>query len=146
VLLVDEPVNGLDPEGIRWLRDLMKGLAGEGRTVFVSSHLMSEMALTADHLVVIGAGRLLADTSMAEFIRANSHAYVLVRTPEPERVRDVLADAGLTARTAADGALHIDGDATAVGALIAAHGLLVHEVGTHQASLEEAFIRLVGTL
>ena len=88
VLLFDEPVNGLDPQGISWIRNLMKGLAAEGRTVFVSSHLMGEMALTADHLIVIGRGRLLADTTMQGFIEANSRSYVRIRTPEPERMRD----------------------------------------------------------
>jgi ABC-2 type transport system ATP-binding protein len=145
VLLFDEPVNGLDPEGIRWIRDLMKGLAAEGRTVLVSSHLMSEMALTADHLVVIGRGRLLADTGVAEFIAANARSYVLIRTPEPERMRAVLAAAGIMVRATDDGALEADEvPAARVGELAGVNGLTVHEVSTRSASLEEAFMRLTG--
>ncbi|NEE48662.1 ABC transporter ATP-binding protein, partial [Streptomyces sp. SID8455] len=90
------PVNGLDPEGIHWIRNLMKALAAEGRTIFVSSHLMSEMALTADHLIVIGQGKLLADTSMADFIHENSRSYVRLRSPQQERLRDVLHEEGFT--------------------------------------------------
>jgi ABC-2 type transport system ATP-binding protein len=143
VLLFDEPANGLDPEGIVWLRDLMKGLAGEGRTVFVSSHLMSEMALTADHLIVIGRGRLLADTSMAGFIRANTRSRVLIRTPEPERMREVLTAAGVTVSEAPDGTLAAEATEPAqVGELAAAHRLVLHEITVRPASLEEAFMRL----
>ncbi|MFC6061238.1 ABC transporter ATP-binding protein [Streptomyces ochraceiscleroticus] len=143
ILMFDEPVNGLDPEGIHWIRNLMKSLAAQGRTVFVSSHLMSEMALTADHLVVIGQGRLLADTSMAEFIRRNSRSYVRMRSPEHERLRDVLAAAGHTAVPVADGALEIDGvSAGDLGELAAGHGLVLHELSPQQASLEEAFMQL----
>jgi ABC-2 type transport system ATP-binding protein len=145
VLLLDEPVNGLDPEGIRWMRTLMKGLAAEGRTVFVSSHLMGEMALTADHLIVIGRGRLLADTTVAEFIAANSRSWVRIRTPEPERMRDVLAAAGVGVTQDPGGALEADtGDPAVIGELAAAHGLVVHEVAVRSASLEEAFMRLTG--
>ncbi|MEO3747837.1 ATP-binding cassette domain-containing protein [Plantactinospora sp. B5E13] len=144
VLLFDEPVNGLDPEGIRWIRDLMRGLAAEGRTVLVSSHLMSEMALTADHLVVIDRGRLLADTGTRAFVEANSVGYVQVRTPEPERLRAVLTGAGIETRTGPDGAVHAYGvSAPRVGELVAAHQLTVHEIGARSASLEEAFMRLV---
>jgi ABC-2 type transport system ATP-binding protein len=145
ILLFDEPVNGLDPEGILWIRNLMKGLAAEGRTVFVSSHLMSEMALTAEHLIVIGRGRLLADTTVRDLIESNSQSYVRIRTPEPERLRDVLADAGISVKSAADGAIeayHVD--AARIGELTAAHGLVVHEVGVQSATLEEAFMRLTG--
>ncbi|MFY1692440.1 ATP-binding cassette domain-containing protein [Plantactinospora sp. WMMB782] len=146
VLLFDEPVNGLDPEGIRWIRELMRGLAAEGRTVLVSSHLMSEMALTAEHLVVIGQGRLLADTGMREFVAANSGSTVRIRTPEPERLRDVLAAAGIRVETGEDGALlAYDVEAARVGDLVAANRLTVHEVGVRQASLEEAFMRLTAT-
>ncbi|GIH75087.1 ABC transporter ATP-binding protein [Planobispora longispora] len=145
VLLLDEPVNGLDPEGVRWIRNLMRGLAAEGRTVFVSSHLMGEMALTADHLVVIGRGRLLADTSTREFIEANSHSRVRIRTPEPERMRRALAAAGVRVRQAADGTLEAYGtEAARVGDLAAASGLAVHGIGMETASLEEAFMRLTG--
>jgi ABC-2 type transport system ATP-binding protein len=142
ILMFDEPVNGLDPEGIHWIRTLMQRLAAEGRTVFVSSHLMSEMALTAEHLIVIGQGRLLADLSMADFIRQNSRSYVRVRTPERERFLDVLRSANLTAMETGD-ALELDGvGAPQVGELAARHGLVLHELSPQQASLEEAFMRL----
>ncbi|ROT29698.1 ABC transporter ATP-binding protein [Micromonospora sp. HM5-17] len=145
VLLFDEPVNGLDPAGVRWIRELMRGLAAEGRTVFVSSHLMSEMALTADHLVVIDRGRLLADTGTREFVAAHSGGYVRIRTPEPERLRDVLAGAGVEVRSASDGTLRAYGvEAARVGELVSAHRLTVHEIGNQPAALEEAFMRLVG--
>ncbi|MET8680163.1 ATP-binding cassette domain-containing protein [Streptomyces sp. NPDC004647] len=143
ILMFDEPVNGLDPEGIHWIRHMMQRLAAEGRTVFVSSHLMSEMALTADHLVVIGQGRLLADTSMADFIAQNSRSYIRLRSPEPERLRDVLHQAGITAATSSDGSLEVDGtDAAGLGELAAKHRLVLHELSPQKASLEEAFMRL----
>ncbi|MCQ4080431.1 ABC transporter ATP-binding protein [Streptomyces sp. RB6PN25] len=143
ILMFDEPVNGLDPEGIHWIRNLMKRLAAEGRTVFVSSHLMSEMALTADHLVVIGKGKLLADTTMAEFIRQNSRSFVRVRTPQPEQLRDALHGAGITAVTAADGSYEISGvTAARLGDLAAQHRIVLHELSPQQASLEEAFMQL----
>jgi ABC-2 type transport system ATP-binding protein len=145
ILMFDEPVNGLDPEGIHWIRNVMKRLAADGRTVFVSSHLMSEMALTADHLVVIGQGRLLADTSMERFIAENARTLVRVRTPEPERLRDVLAAAGLSPVQQPDGSLEVSAaDATAerIGELAAAHRLVLHELSQQRASLEEAFMRL----
>ncbi|CAM5537098.1 ATP-binding cassette domain-containing protein [Streptomyces sp. NPDC091290] len=143
ILMFDEPVNGLDPEGIHWIRTLMKSLAAQGRTVFVSSHLMSEMALTADHLVVIGQGRLLADTSMADFIARNSRAYVRVRSPQREQLLDVLRVEGVTPVEADDGALEIDGSTSAqIGELVARHRMVLHELSTQQASLEEAFMRL----
>ena len=143
ILMFDEPVNGLDPEGIHWIRNLMKRLAAEGRTVFVSSHLMSEMALTAEHLVVIGRGRLLADTSMARFIEENARSFVLVRSPEAERLREVLTGAGLAPTRRPDGALEVEGgDAARVGELAAGHRLTLHELSVRQASLEEAFMRL----
>ncbi|UNZ17272.1 ATP-binding cassette domain-containing protein [Streptomyces sp. 891-h] len=143
ILMFDEPVNGLDPEGIHWIRTLMQQLAREGRTVFVSSHLMSEMAQTAEHLVVIGQGKLLADTSMAQFIAENSRTHVRVRTPEPERMRDALVGAGLRPVTGTDGALEVDGgDAPRIGELAAEHRVVLHELSTQRASLEEAFMRL----
>ena len=145
VLLFDEPVNGLDPEGVLWIRHLMKGLAARGRTVFVSSHLMSEMALTAAHLIVIGRGRLLADTTVEDFVATHARSYVRVRTPEPERMRDALTAAGIPVRQAADGALEAHGaQAPRIGELAAANGLTVHEVSTQSATLEEAFMRLTG--
>ncbi|MFE9608787.1 ATP-binding cassette domain-containing protein [Streptomyces sp. NPDC006012] len=143
ILMFDEPVNGLDPEGIHWIRNLMKALAAEGRTVFVSSHLMSEMALTADHLVVIGQGRLLADTSMAGFIQENSRSYVRIRTPQRERLLDVLHQAGITVVQAGGGALEAEGGkAEQIGELAARHGVVLHELSPQQASLEEAFMQL----
>jgi ABC-2 type transport system ATP-binding protein len=145
VLLFDEPVNGLDPEGIVWLRNLMKKLAGEGRTVFVSSHLMSEMALTAEHLVVIGRGRLLADTTVERFIAENTQSYVRIATPEPDRLRKLLAAEGIQVTDSGDGGLAAHGtDPARIGELVAAHGVVVHEIAQRSASLEEAFVRLTG--
>ncbi|MFJ4694923.1 ABC transporter ATP-binding protein [Streptomyces sp. NPDC088766] len=143
ILMFDEPVNGLDPEGIHWIRNLMKSLAAQGRTVFVSSHLMSEMALTADHLVVIGQGRLLADTSMADFIAQNSRSYVRVRTPQRERLLDVLHGAGITVVESGGEVLEVDGDKSErIGELAAQHQLVLHELSPQRASLEEAFMQL----
>ncbi|MER6143616.1 ATP-binding cassette domain-containing protein [Streptomyces sparsogenes] len=143
VLMLDEPANGLDPEGIVWIRTLMKRLAGQGRTVLVSSHLMAETALTADHLVVLGRGRLLADTPMETFVREHSRPRARVRTTEPERLRSELARAGLTAEP--DGPDHwtVDGAAPDdIGALAARHGIPVLELAEYKASLEEAYLRL----
>ncbi|KPC67241.1 ATP-binding cassette domain-containing protein [Streptomyces chattanoogensis] len=143
VLLFDEPVNGLDPEGIHWIRHLMKDLAAQGRTVFVSSHLMSEMALTADHLIVIGQGRLMADTSMAAFIRENSRSYVRMRSPEQEQLRDLLHAEGITAVAVGDGSLEVDGvPAARLGEMAARGRVVLHELSPRQASLEEAFMQL----
>lgn len=143
ILMFDEPVNGLDPEGIHWIRNLMKSLAAQGRTVFVSSHLMSEMALTADHLVVIGRGRLMADTTMADFMARNSRSYVRVRTPEPEKLKDALATERISWVAADDGAIEIeDGEPAQIGELAAARQLILHELSPQRASLEEAFMRL----
>ncbi len=143
ILMFDEPVNGLDPEGIHWIRNLMKNLAGQGRTVFVSSHLMSEMALTADHLIVIGQGKLMADTSMADFIRQNSRSYVRMRSPEQERLLDVLRAEGIEVSAVGNGSLEIDGvTADRLGELAARHRLTLHELSPQQASLEEAFMQL----
>ncbi|MEU5046448.1 ABC transporter ATP-binding protein [Streptomyces griseorubiginosus] len=143
ILMFDEPVNGLDPEGIHWIRNLMKSLAAQGRTVFVSSHLMSEMALTADHLVVIGQGRLLADTSMADFIAQNSRSYVRIRTPQRERLLDVLHGAGVTVVETGNGTLEVDGGKSEqIGELAAQHQIVLHELSPQQASLEEAFMQL----
>ncbi|MFI9249723.1 ABC transporter ATP-binding protein [Streptomyces sp. NPDC053069] len=143
ILMFDEPVNGLDPEGIHWIRSLMKSLAAQGRTVFVSSHLMSEMALTADHLVVIGQGRLLADTSMADFIRQNSRSYVRIRSPQRERLLDVLHEDGITVVEAGAGVLEVEGDKSGrIGELAVRYGIVLHELSPQQASLEEAFMQL----
>ena len=142
-LLLDEPVNGLDPEGIHWIRGLLKGLAAEGRTVFVSSHLMSEMSLTADHLIVIGRGRLIADLSVEEFLRRASKKAVRVRTPQATALRDLLAGPDVIIESVADGALDVAGlTAEQVGEAAAAHGIVLHELSPQQASLEEAFMEL----
>jgi ABC-2 type transport system ATP-binding protein len=142
ILMFDEPVNGLDPEGIMWIRTLMKQLAGEGRTVFVSSHLMSEMESTADHLIVIGRGRLIADCSVGEFIERNSVQAVRVRTPQPDAL--VAAIRGAGGRVAAAGeAIVIHGlAADKVGDLAYENGIRLHELALAQASLEEAFMEL----
>jgi ABC-2 type transport system ATP-binding protein len=142
ILIFDEPVNGLDPEGIRWIRTLMRSLAAEGRTVFVSSHLMSEMEHTADHLLVIGRGRMIADCTVAEFIEQNSEQQVKVRTTEPERLADVLTAEG--GRVTADGAtLHVARlDLDRVGDLAFDNGIRIRELTALQASLEEAFMEL----
>ncbi|GAB3181050.1 ABC-2 type transport system ATP-binding protein [Micromonospora palomenae] len=143
VLLFDEPFNGLDPEGVRWVRDLFRRLAGEGRTVFVSSHLMSEMEHCADRLVVIGRGRLIAEQSLAEFAAGSTRASVTVRTPHAARLAAVLAAEGADVRPAAAGALVVTGlTAARVGDLALAHGIGLHELTTRTASLEEAFMEL----
>src|SRR5579864_7692805 len=108
-VMLDEPVNGLDPEGIHWIRNLLKGLAAEGRTVFVSSHLMSEMALTADHLIVIGRGRMIADTSVDEFVRKASGSLVRVRSPQATRLRELVLGAGVTVTSSSAGLLEVSG-------------------------------------
>lgn len=142
VLMFDEPVNGLDPEGILWIRHLMRSLAAEGRTVFVSSHLMSEMALTADHLIVIGRGRLLADTSTREFIDGNSVSTVRVRSPQARELAGVLAERGHTAREV-DGVLELaDATTEQVGDAAAARGLTIHELYQQRSSLEDVFMEL----
>jgi ABC-2 type transport system ATP-binding protein len=143
ILVLDEPVNGLDPEGILWVRNLLKHLAGQGRTVFVSSHLMSEMALTAQHLIVIGRGRLIADCPTGEFIARSSQRLVLVRSPDAARLAALLtAEGGLV--KAPDGqALTVGGlPAPRIGELAARAGLVLHELTPQLASLEEAFMEL----
>jgi len=141
VLLLDEPINGLDPEGIRWVRDLLKDLAAQGRTVFVSSHLMSEMALTAEHLIVVGRGRLIADMSVDELIRSASTNIVAVRSPEATELRDALAGPDVTVTTSEPGLLEVTGlTAAQIGDAARDRGLAVHELTPRQASLEEAFM------
>lgn len=142
-VMLDEPVNGLDPEGIHWIRHLLKGLAAEGRTVFVSSHLMSEMALTADHLIVIGRGKLIADTTTDEFVARASQKVVLVRSPELERLRSLLAGPEVIFEERDRGAVEVHGlTAEQIGDLAAGEGIAVHELTPQQASLEEAFMNL----
>jgi ABC-2 type transport system ATP-binding protein len=142
ILIFDEPVNGLDPEGILWIRRFMQSLAAEGRTVFVSSHLMSEMENTAAHLIVIGLGKLLADMSTADFIATNSAGVVRVRTPQLEALLAALRTAGLQAN-AVDGHIDVMGTTTdAVGDLAVANRLTVHELYTQRSSLEQAFMEM----
>jgi ABC-2 type transport system ATP-binding protein len=165
VLMLDEPANGLDPEGIRWIRTLMQHLASEGRTVFVSSHLMSEMAVTADHLIVIGRGKLIADSSTQEFIQRSSERSVLVRTPDGDRLRDLIVAEGGTVRpeetgngngNGAEALARTDGlagegvasmvvtglPAPRIGELAASASVVLHELAPRLASLEEAFMEL----
>jgi ABC-2 type transport system ATP-binding protein len=150
VLLFDEPVNGLDPEGILWIRQFMHRLADEGRTVFVSSHLLSEMALTAQELVVIGRGRLISQTSTRAFIDMASESAVRVRGPEMERLHGVLTSQGLTVRDLPAGdegpaALLVPNASTEqVGELVGQVGLVLHELSAQRGSLEQAFIQLTG--
>jgi ABC-2 type transport system ATP-binding protein len=141
-LLLDEPINGLDPEGIRWFRELVRRLAREGRTVLLSSHLISEMALTADWLVVIGRGRLVAELSMEE-LAARAPRSVRVRTREPERLAAVLAGSGLTVEAEHDGLLAIRGvDTDVIADAAAAAGIVLHEITPEHSSLEEVFLSL----
>jgi ABC-2 type transport system ATP-binding protein len=142
-LVLDEPVNGLDPEGIHWMRNLLRGFAAEGGTVLVSSHLMSEMALTADHLIVVGRGRLLADMPTADFVAQASSPLVHVRSPQAAQLREVLLGTGVTVRSAGPGVLEVEGLTTeAIGDRAAAEGLVLHELSARRASLEEAFMDL----
>jgi ABC-2 type transport system ATP-binding protein len=143
VLMFDEPVNGLDPEGILWIRNLMKSLAAQGRTVFVSSHLMSEMENTAEHLLVIGRGRLIADCTVQEFIDQNSELAVRVRTPGRDALADLIARRGAAAVPDGEDALLVTGMPIAqIGDLAFDNGIPVHELAGIQASLEQAFMEL----
>jgi ABC-2 type transport system ATP-binding protein len=145
VLMFDEPVNGLDPEGILWIRGFFRELAADGRTVLVSSHLMSEMAQVADHLVVIGRGRLLADVSTAELIESSARRDVLLRSPRAGELAGLIKARGGTVTPQDDGALVVTGlDAAAVGDLAAQHGIAVHALVPRQASLEDAYLDLTG--
>jgi len=144
VLMFDEPVNGLDPEGILWIRTLMRSLAAEGRVVFVSSHLMAEMENTADHLIVIGKGRLVADCSITEFIARSSGVAVLVETPAPEALaRAVTAAGGSVTREPEPGRLRVQGLSEAeVGGVAFAAGVPLHHLAAAKVSLEQAFMEL----
>ena len=148
VLMFDEPVNGLDTDGIRWVRGLLRRLASEGRAVFVSSHLMSEMALTADHLVVIGKGRLIAEMPIDEFTAKNSNAYIQVRSPNLAQLRSALEGAGATVTAGDDESLSVRGlSQERIGELAWTNGIMLHELATQSASLEEAFVEsTVGNL
>jgi ABC-2 type transport system ATP-binding protein len=146
ILMFDEPVNGLDPEGILWIRNLMKALAAEGRTIFASSHLMSEMENTADHLLVIGRGRLIADCTVDEFIAANSQQTVRVRTPQPDVLAKLVAGAGATVRERGDGSMVVSGlDPAQVGDLAYDNAVRLHELAPVHASLEQAFMELTAS-
>ena len=144
-VLLDEPVNGLDPEGIQWVRNLLKKLASEGRTVFVSSHLMSEMALTAEHLVVIGRGQLIADTGVEEFVRGASKRSVRVRSPQASRLAELIAAAEVTIEAAEPSVIEVNGlDSEQIGTIATENGIVLYELTPQQASLEEAFMELTG--
>jgi ABC-2 type transport system ATP-binding protein len=144
VLIFDEPVNGLDAEGVHWIRQLLRSMAGEGRTVLVSSHLMSEIAQTADHLIIIGRGRLLADTPTDRFV-SGTRQDVLVRSPRAGELAGLLAARGAAVRPAGDGGLAVTGlDAPAIGDLATGHGIAVHELVPRHASLEQAYLDLTG--
>jgi ABC-2 type transport system ATP-binding protein len=143
VLLFDEPINGLDPEGIRWVRELLQSLAKEGRTIFVSSHLMSEMALTASDLIVIGRGRLIADTTVTDFIASNTEATVLVRSPQIAELSGVLTGLGATVSGQSDQSILVTKvDASQVGDAALQAGIAIHELSPQHASLEEVFMEL----
>jgi ABC-2 type transport system ATP-binding protein len=145
ILMFDEPVNGLDPEGIVWVRKLMRALASEGRTIFVSSHLMSEMSLTADHLIVIGRGRLIRDEGVSEFVGGSSQQWVQVRTPQVAELTASLEKAGATVEASTDGRIKVlSMTAPAIGELAAASQIVLHELTPQNASLEEAFMELTG--
>jgi ABC-2 type transport system ATP-binding protein len=142
-LILDEPINGLDPEGVRWVRNLLKSLAAEGRTVFLSSHVMSELALTAEHVIVVGQGRLIADVDVAELVAGASANAVRVRSPEASRLRHLLAGAGIAVTEVEAGVLVVRGlDAAQIGAVARDHHLTIHELALEQASLEEAFMEI----
>ena len=142
-LILDEPINGLDPEGVRWVRNLLRALAAEGRTVFLSSHLMSELALTAEHVIVVGNGRLIADVDVAELLAGAPANAVRVRSPEASQLRHLLAGPGISVTEIEAGVLVVRGlDPAQIGAVARGHHLAIHELALEQASLEEAFMEL----
>ncbi|MCW2769987.1 MAG: transporter related [Aeromicrobium sp.] len=142
-LILDEPVNGLDPDGIRWIRNLLRGLADEGRTVFLSSHLMSEMALTADHVIVVGKGRLLRDQSMSDFIASESSDVVRVRSPQVRELEVLLTAEGAETASPVDGTLDVRGLLTdQIGTIAGRAGITLYELSTQAASLEEAYMAM----
>ncbi|WP_327586603.1 ABC transporter ATP-binding protein [Nonomuraea sp. NBC_00507] len=143
VLILDEPVNGLDPDGVLWIRNLMRDFAAQGRTVFVSSHLMSEMALTAEHLIVIGRGRLIADTSVSAFIEQAALDSVRVRSPRAAELYHLIAGAGITVTSIEPGLFEVAGlTAEQIGDRAAAAGITLHELSPQRPSLEQAFMEL----
>ena len=145
VVVLDEPVNGLDPEGILWIRQFMQGLAAEGRTVLVSSHLLSEMALTAQDLVVIGRGKLISQSSTTEFVERSTENTVRVRSPHADKLGAMLIDKGFTVREDADGSLTVSGALSdEIGDIAASGGVVLHELSPQRGSLEQAFMQLTG--
>ncbi len=143
ILLFDEPVNGLDPDGIRWVRNLLKGLAREGRTVFVSSHLMSEMALTADEVIIIGKGKLISQITVEELLSQSTENFVRVRSPEAAKLKLALEKEGAVVALEDDGSLSVRGvNQVAIGELAATVPVVLHELAPQSASLEEAFMEL----
>jgi ABC-2 type transport system ATP-binding protein len=143
VLMFDEPVNGLDPEGVAWIRSMLKSLAAQGRTVFLSSHLMSEMALTADRLVIIGRGRLIAETSVAGFLAAGADNYIRVRSTEADALATLLTERGATVGREPDGALRVTGaSADEIGEAARVRGLGLLELSPQQMSLEQRYMEL----
>ena len=141
VLILDEPANGLDPQGINWLRGFLKSYADSGRTVLVSSHLLTEMSIMADHLIVIGRGRLISDAATADFLARSSTSGVMVRSPTSERLAVLLTEHGATVRTGPDGALSVSGlEQVRVGELACGAGIVLHELTMHTATLEQAFL------
>jgi ABC-2 type transport system ATP-binding protein len=142
-VMLDEPVNGLDPEGIHWIRHLLKDLASEGRTVFVSSHLMSEMSMTAEHLIVVGRGRVIADMTTEEFLQQASGNVVIVRSPQVEELRNHVVGADVTVVALEPGLIEVHGlTAQQIGEAAARHKIVLHELTPQQVSLEEAFMDL----
>ncbi len=146
VIILDEPVNGLDPDGVIWIRTLLKSLAAEGRTVLISSHLMSEMAVTADHLLIIGRGRLLADTPVSDLIARVAVDEVLVRSPQAAELRELLVERAAVVDPVQPGMLRVRGaSAELIGDLAAEWGLVLHELIPQRASLEQAYVQLTRT-
>ncbi|MEU4466849.1 ATP-binding cassette domain-containing protein [Streptomyces sp. NPDC024017] len=143
IVMLDEPVNGLDPEGVLWIRNLLKDLADQGRTVFVSSHLMTEMALIAEDLIVIGRGRLLSAGPLADFVAQSSSRSVRVQSPQAAALRDLLVGDSVSVTSSRPGVLDVQGlEAAEIGERAAAAGLVLHELFVQEASLEEAFMEL----
>jgi ABC-2 type transport system ATP-binding protein len=143
VLVLDEPANGLDPQGIRWLRDFLRSLAGEGRTILISSHVLSEVAQTVDEVVIIHRGKLIQHAAMAD-VEAMAAGATTVRSPTADRLASLLAEGGIEATAAGDGRLAVGAPPERVGEIAAAHGIVLHELSVERASLEEVFLELTG--
>jgi len=142
-IILDEPINGLDPEGVHWMRDLLKRLANEGRTVFLSSHLMSEVAITAEHLIIIGRGRLIRDVSVADFVSESSKHVVRVRSPQASELRELVLGPGVSVSTSEPTVLEVEGmTAEEIGASAARSGVVLYELTPERVSLEDAFMAL----